>query len=121
MLLLCGLWHTAAIVYGSERNAQSSQSWGYEPVFDFAPSAPQYQFHTTSAFISASGESNMMKGNNGLRGTSPWDDEDPGGPAIGEVEDNQPIGDTPWLLMFLLSAGYIAFRARSRKDERENG
>ena len=126
MLLLCGLCHTAAFVYGSNRNAQSSKSWGYEPVYNFAPSAPRYEFRTTSAYISSLDENGPKVSKRANRSFNWGDDDDddyePGGNATGEVDDfDNPIGDTPWLLMFLLSAGYIAFRARSRKNERENG
>ena len=43
---------------------------------------------------------------------------DPDGPGMGEVEveeeDPMPIGDTPWLFLLLLSAGYLAFRYRKK-------
>ena len=118
MLLLCGLCHTGVFVCANDRNAQSSKSWGYEPVFDFAPTAPQYQFHTTSAYISSLNESgphhSLRRGSSLFGDDDDYDDDYEPGPAIGEVEDDQPIGDIPWLLMFLLSAGYIAYRVRSR-------
>ena len=41
------------------------------------------------------------------------------GEEIGNYEFHSPVGDTPWLLMFLLGVGYIAFRT-SRAVRRRN-
>jgi hypothetical protein len=96
-------------VYGS--NGASDNKANY------SPSVPTYNFYTTSPIISSIGRTNpdLMNLNEKIRYTSPWDwneDDDP----VGEVGDPLPVGDTPWLLMALFAAGYIAFRyLRQRK------
>ena len=115
IVLLCGLCHTAAFAYGYDQNAQS-QNWGYQPVYNnTVASSPSYQFRTTSVYINSSGDS---ESENPLYGPSrsPRGWGRPGGNPIGEVDDPVPVGDTPWLLMLLLAAGYIGFRyIRQRK------
>ena len=122
-MLLCGVCHTAAFAYGYAPNAQS-KNWGYQPVYQsaattsYVSAAPAYQFRSTSVYIASSGESesdNPLLGSGLSRRTSPWDwseEDDP----IGEVPDPLPVGDSPWCLMLLLAAAYIAFRRlRQRK------
>lgn len=122
-MLLCGVCHTAAFAYGYAPNAQS-KNWGYQPVYQstattsYVSAAPTYQFRSTSMYITSSGESesdNPLLGSGRSRRTSPWDwgeEDDP----IGEVPDPLPVGDSPWCLMLLLAAAYIAFRRlRQRK------
>ena len=124
--MVCGMCHTAAFAYGYAPNAQS-KNWGYQPVYQstattsYVSAAPTYQFRTTSAYISTSGGSepyNPMSGpggpRRGLAWTTPGLDDDP----IGTVPDPAPVGDTPWLLMLLLAAGYIAFRSIRRRVKR---
>jgi len=122
-ILLCVLCHTAAFAYGYNQSAQS-KNWGYQPVYQstattsYVSAAPTYQFRTTSAYISASGGSepyNPMSGPSGPRRdfswTTPGIDDDP----LGTVPDPVPVGDSPWCLMLLLAAGYIAFRSLRRR------
>ena len=122
--MVCGMCHTAAFAYGYAPNAQSN-NWGYQPVYQstattsYVSAAPTYQFRTTSAYISTSGASepyNPMSGPSGPRRglINPGADDNP----IGEVPDPAPVGDTPWLLMLLLAAGYIAFRSIRRRVKR---
>ncbi len=122
-ILLCGLCHTAAFAYGYNQSAQS-KNWGYQPVYQSASTAttssiataPTYRFRTTSAYISTSGASEPyrpMFSPGGPRRSvfdDPGEDDNP----TGEVPDPVPVGDTPWLLMLLLAAGYIAFHRRLR-------
>ena len=120
IVLLCGLCHTAAFAYGYDQSVQS-KNWGYQPVYNSGSCAPTYQFRTTSVYIKTSDESNSTESwKSRPRRTSPWDwsvDDNP----IGEVPDPVPVGDTPWWLMLLLSAGYIAFRSlRRRKAKTQN-
>jgi hypothetical protein len=120
IVLLCGLCHTAAFAYGYNQSAQS-KNWGYQPVYHSGSSAPTYQFRTTSAYINTIGESraNSLDLNNLPRRTSSspfdWSEDDD---AIGEVPDPVPVGDTPWFLMLLLAAGYVAFRSLRRREAR---
>lgn len=118
IVLLCGMCHTVAFAYGYDHNAQSN-GWGYQPLYSTTTpsatySAPTYQFRTTSIYANSINESNCFsQGNNGLRRTSSFDDEDD---PIGVVPNPTPLGDAPWLFILLLAAGYIAFRAlRQRK------
>jgi len=121
--MVCGMCHTAAFAYGYAPNAQS-KNWGYQPVYQstattsYVSAAPTYQFRTTSAYISASGASepyNPMSGPSGPRRvfswTTPGYEDDP----LGTVPDPVPVGDSPWCLMLLLAAGYIAFRSLRRR------
>ena len=127
-MLLCGLCHTAAFAYGYNQSAQS-KNWGYQPVYQSASTAttssiataPTYRFRTTSAYISASGASEPyrpMFSPGGPRRSifddDPGEEDDPSG----VVPDPAPVGDTPWLLMLLLAAGYIAFRSIRRRVKR---
>ena len=125
-MLLCGVCHTAAFAYGYAPNAQS-KNWGYQPVYQsaattsYVSAAPTYQFRSTSMYITSSGESesdnpnNPILGSGRIRRTSPWDWSE-GDDPIGEVPDPLPVGDSPWCLMLLLAAAYIAFRRlRQRK------
>ena len=46
------------------------------------------------------------------------DDIDPppgGGPADPGMDETNPIGDVPWIMMLLLAAGYIVYTARKRQ------
>ena len=140
MVILYSFGYTEAFAYGFDRNAQSA-SWGYQSVYGStttgnsygttpygsaakSPStAMGYQFRSTSAY-----RSTLAEGRNYSRldiigarrsGSSVWD-EDYDFPDFGE-EDNpigtvseQPVGDTPWLFMLLLAAGYIAIYSRKR-------
>jgi len=136
MLLMCVLSHTAAFAYGYNQSAQS-KSWGYQSTYQptyqstyqptyqstpqktFDPNAaePTFRFRTTSTYITTSSDagSDLFSGFSGPRRASMWDDigeDDP----VGVVPDPVPVGDTPWWLMLLLVAGYIAFRSfRQRK------
>ena len=107
--MLCGMCHTASFAYGYAPDAQS-KNWGYQPVYNSSSVAPTYQFRTTSAYISASGGSepyNPMSGpRRGSAWTTPGIDDDP----IGTVPDPAPVGDTPWIFLLLLAAGYTVCR-----------
>ena len=115
VMLLCGLCHIAAFAYGYDQNTQS-KDWGYQPVYNSGSSMPTYQFRTTSVYMNTLGEPSSLR----LRNIGPrrdpaapfsWDDDDN---PIGEVPDPVPVGDTPWFLMLLLAAGYIAIYSRKR-------
>ena len=118
ILLLCGLCHTAAYAVGYDRSTQSG-SWGYQPVYNTRSAVPKYQFYSTSAYILPSGTyhpaySTVSK----PRRTSPFDFDPSTDDPLGTVPDPLPIGDTPWIFMFLLATGYIAFRyLHHRKKE----
>ena len=119
-ILLCGLCHTAAFAYGYNQSAQS-KNWGYQPVYQSASTAttssiataPTYRFRTTSAYISASGASELYRPmfSSGSPQKSIFDD-DPGeeDDPSGVVPDPAPVGDTPWLFLLLLAAGYTVCR-----------
>jgi hypothetical protein len=80
-----------------------------------------YQFRSTSAYRSTLAEERNYSRLDivGARrsGSSVWDD-DYDFPDFGEEDlpigtlSEQPVGDTPWVIMLLLAAGYIAFRQR---------
>ena len=123
--MVCGMCHTAAFAYGYAPNAQS-KNWGYQPVYQstattsYVSAAPTYQFRTTSAYRNSFGDTesgSALLRASGPRRTSPWDWSDDDN-ALGEVPDPAPVGDTPWLLMLLLAAGYIAFRSIRRRVKR---
>lgn len=124
ILLLCGFCHTAAFAYGYDRNDQS-KAWGYQPVYQstattsYVSAAPTYQFRSTSSvYLTSSGHpASYVPGqqNNGprrIRLSDPFDPTDEDEP-IGAVTP-QPVGDTPWLFLLLLAAGYLAFRYRKK-------
>ena len=124
ILLLCGFCHTAAFAYGYDRNDQS-KAWGYQPVYQstattsYVSAAPTYQFRSTSSvYLTSSGHpASYVPGqqNNGprrIRLSDPFDPTDEDEP-IGAVTP-QPIGDTPWLFLLILAAGYLAFRYRKK-------
>ena len=46
--------------------------------------------------------------------------ESSGSGAIGELDFHSPVGDTPWILLALLSAGYAVRRIAKRKLRIEN-
>ena len=115
LLLLWGLGHTAAFAYGYDQNAQF-RDWGYQPLSK-SPSAssvasvPTYQFHTTSIYITSSEESYSPSSiHNGPRRAYAWNDWSDEDDEIGTVTKTTPLGDTPWLFMVLLAAGYSALR-----------
>ena len=123
IVLLCGSVSIEAFAYGYDKNVQS-ESWGYQPVGGSSASveslnpvsgissAPTYRFHTTSPIINSLNDDHgsMMMDLNRARRTSSWDDFEEGNP-LGEVDDTTPVGDTPWLFIIILLAGYIAFRS----------
>lgn len=132
MLLLCGVCHTVAFAYEYNRSTQT-KSWGYQSTYQptyqstyqsasqktFDPNVaePTFRFRTTSTYINSSGDNDLggqLSGLSGPRRMSMWDEEDD---PIGVVPDPvTPVGDTPWCLMLLLVAGYIAFRSRRSAD-----
>ena len=122
ILLLCGLCHTAAFAYGYDRN-DKSKAWGYQPVYNTSAQAPKYQFYTTSPYINSIGESkyNSYGTSNGKPRKTAGFGDDPNDEIDDEVgvvhpdrEDMMPVGDTPWLFMLLMGAGYLAFRYRKK-------
>lgn len=80
---------------------------------------PSYQFRSTSAYIHASGGAtdNPLFRPGGPRRATLWDDMTDDDDPTGVVPDDDPapVGDTPWLLMLLLAAGYVAYRAKNRR------
>lgn len=82
-----------------------------------ATSMPSYNFRSTSSLVSSLGNSNpsIIKGTTVSRTTSSFDWNEDDNP-IGEVPDPLPIGETPWLIMAVLAAGYIAFRYLRRRN-----
>lgn len=135
MVILYSFGYTEAFAYGFDRNAQSA-SWGYQPVYGStttgnsygttpygsaakSPSTTMdYQFRSTSAYRSTLAEErnySRLDIFGARRSGSSWWEEEPSGPGMGEVEEELvPVGDTPWWLMLMLAAGYIAFRSRKR-------
>jgi hypothetical protein len=138
LVILYSFGYTEAFAYGFDRNAQSA-SWGYQSVYGStttgnsygttpygsaakSPSTTMgYQFRSTSAYRSTLAEernySRLDIAGARRSGSSVWDEEYDF-PGIGD-DDNpvgtlseQPVGDTPWVIMLLLAAGYIAFRQR---------
>ena len=141
--MLCGASYTQSIASAYDRNT-SSQGWGYQPLSTMngsnyhamtAPGTygtttsrttknplagrsdfPVLRFRSTSAYADKFDMqyTPLMGGEVVLMG----DPFDPDGPGMGEVEveeeDPMPIGDTPWLFLLLLSAGYLAFRYRKK-------
>ena len=109
MLLLCGLCHTVAVAGTYDQSAQS-KSWGYQPVYNSTASTPAYQFYTTSSFmgsIEAAKANSMTLKKITPRRNDGWGDMDDDDNPIGEVDDDTPIGDTPWLMLLLLAAAYF--------------
>ena len=112
ILLLYGLCHTEAFAYGYNNNAQSN-AWGYQPVYKAGTSsAPTYQFQSTSSYA-PSGRVRVFAPGATSPSFSPrrndsWDDPDEGW-EIGVVDDPTPVGDIPWIFMFLLIGGYFAY------------
>ena len=119
ILLLCGFCHTAAFAYGYDRNDQS-KAWGYQQVYN-SPSVamPTYRFHSTSVLIPTQDQSESaawMPGNSRPRRVDGWSEEDDPIGVLPDKEDPMPIGDTPWILMLLLTAGYYLIkRYRTKK------
>jgi hypothetical protein len=81
---------------------------------------PVVRFRSTSAYADKFDMQStplMGGGDVVLMGNSWSDENDPNEPGMGEVveeEDPMPIGDTPWLFMLILAAGYLAFRYRKK-------
>lgn len=124
--LLCGASYTQSIASAYERTTPSA-SWGYQPLSTMngsnyhattAPGRsdfPVLRFRSTSAYADKFDMQStpLMGGDVVLMGDF-WTDE-PTEPGTGEVEeDPMPIGDTPWLFMLILAAGYLAFRYRKK-------
>ena len=108
-LLLCGLCHTVAFAYGYDKN-DPSRSWGYQPVYKPGLSQPTYHFYSTSPYIQSMGESKAhsygMNSKPRRSGGIPNDDEDDEIGIVHPDREEMPVGDTPWLLVLLLIAGY---------------
>ena len=114
IILLCGLFHTAAYAVSYDRNTHSG-SWGYQPVYNTRATLPKYQFHSTSAYIRPSGTytpaySTVSSKPRKVVGTFPNDDTDDEIGVVHPDREEMPIGDTPWIFMLILAAGYITFR-----------
>ena len=78
---------------------------------------PVLRFRSTSAYADKFDMqyTPLMGGEVVLMGDIWTDENDPNEPGMGEVvEDPMPIGDTPWLFMLILAAGYLAFRYRKK-------
>ena len=145
--MLCGASYTLSVASAYDRTSPSA-SWGYQPLQTSSSTTgytasyggtmttgrvysasslhsslaekPTFHFQSTSILISHPDMERMqMMGGNALL-SSIWDEE-PDGPGMGEVveEDPMPIGDTPWILMLLLTAGYYLIkRYRTKKIAR---
>lgn len=135
--MLCGASYTLSIASAYDRNT-SSQGWGYQPLQTSSSTTgytasyggtmttgrvaerPTFHFQSTSILISHSDmEPMQMRGGNALL-SSIWDDE-PTEPGTGEVEPEEvdtPVGDTPWLFLLLLIAGYLASSHNSLRVRR---
>lgn len=124
--MLCGACHTLSKASASIQTPQYA-SWGYKPLHNMSNTAAEtgtnssfgglaakqtYQFKSTSAFIDPSRLGASYAREEAVLCSSSWDE--PGENPVGEVDDPMPIGDTPWLIMAVLAAGYIAIR-RVRK------
>ena len=130
--LLCGLCNTAAFAHGYDRN-DPSKAWGYQPVVNTTISQPSYQFYSTSPYSSpiSVAKANSYGMHSKPRKTAGFGD-DPNEETDDEIgvvhpdrEDLMPIGDTPWLFILLLAAGYMGFLylryyANSHELERNN-
>lgn len=129
--MLCGVYHTSSIASAYDRNT-SSQGWGYQPLQTSSSTTgytasyggtttmgkvaerPTFHFQSTSILISHSDmEPMQMRGGNALL-SSIWDDE-PTEPGVGEFDPQVPVGDTPWLFLLLLIAGYLTYRQEQAK------
>jgi len=129
--MLCGVYHTSSIASAYDRNT-SSQGWGYQPLQTSSSTTgytasyggttttgrvaerPTFHFQSTSILISHSDmEPMQMRGGNALL-SSIWDDE-PTEPGVGEFDPQVPVGDTPWLFLLLLIAGYLTYRLEQAK------
>lgn len=139
--LLCGASYTQSIASAYDRNT-SSQGWGYQPLSTMngsnyhamtAPGTygttttsrttknplsgrsdfPVLRFRSTSAYADKFDMQStpLMGGGDVVLMGNPFD---PDGPGVGELGDPMPIGDTPWLFMLILAAGYLAFRYRKK-------
>ena len=135
--MLCGASYTLSIASAYDRNT-SSQGWGYQPLQTSSSTTgytasyggttttgrvaerPTFHFQSTSILISHSDmEPMQMRGGNAL--LSSIFDDDPTGPGTGEVEPEEvdtPVGDTPWLFLLLLIAGYLASSHNSLRVRR---
>ena len=120
--LLCGLCHTAAFAYSSDPDAQQSKSWGYQPVYSSSTTQPTYRFRSTSIYLHDTDkpEADAAAGRLPISGRPRRDPANPFDPnpddPIGVVEDPTPVGDTPWLFLLLLSAGYLIYRKVQRRE-----
>lgn len=113
IVLLCGLCHTEAFAFSNDNNNTQFRSWGYQPVYKTTSTAPTYQFQSTSSYApsgrvrvyapGATSPSFSPRRNDG------WDTPD--GEEIGVIPDDDPtpVGDIPWIFMFLLIGGYFAY------------
>ena len=130
--MLCGVYHTSSIASAYDRNT-SSQGWGYQPLQTSSSTTgytasyggttttgrvaerPTFHFQSTSILISHSDmEPMQMRGGNALL-SSTWDGPGEEDDPTGVVPDNMPVGDTPWLFLLLLIAGYLAYRLHIKK------
>lgn len=113
-------------VYGGTVTACSTTKGTYSAssIHSGISSQPNYRFQSTSILINSMNMAgprmiDLIGDNMFLSGED--DDEDfPGiggdDNPIGEVPDPLPIGETPWLIMAVLAAGYIAFRYLRRRN-----
>ena len=125
--MLCGASYTLSIASAYDRNT-SSQGWGYQPLSTMngsnyhamtAPARsdfPVVRFRSTSAYADKFDMqyTPLMGGGDVVLMGDPFDPDGPGVGELEEEEDPMPIGDTPWLFLLLLSAGYLAFRYRKK-------
>ena len=113
-------------VYGGTVTACSTTKGTYSAssIHSGISSQPNYRFQSTSILINSMNMAgprmiDLIGDNMFLSGED--DDEDfPGiggdDNPIGEVPDPLPIGETPWLIMAVLAAGYIAIRYLRRRN-----
>ena len=114
MLLLLVFWGcTLSSAWALDMNTQQNSTF------------PSYQFQSTSSYTLVVGHTSytadpynpsQASGPARARKGDPWDDTDPSGLGVGEVDDPAPIGE-PWVLL-LMAVLYIFYTKRKKIQEK---
>lgn len=119
LLAIVLLWGCFSTAYAYEPVTQPS-SWRTTPTMS-SDVQPNYQFRSTSTYKPVVGQTPYISRSTYTSGASrprrsPWDDTDPSGLGVGEVDDPAPIGDAPLILMALMAGIYVIWKKKRKKN-----
>ena len=107
------------------QQANQPAAWRTTPTLS-SDVQPNYQFRSTSTYKQIVGHTSYMASepynpsqahgpNRACKDYNPWDDTDPSGLGVGEVDDPAPIGDAPPIMMALMAGIYVIWKKKRKK------